>query len=321
MAKKKKKKRASKKKKKETKAKAKKVVSKAIKDKRKADMIAEAIAASKKAAELIAKYDAMPEKILNDVKATRSSDPLMSEEQKTRENAVQVYIKEQVNHSELIQLPVVPSSFEVQSGQNNQTANVNAAGEVNLVGKRALKTVDLQAFFPAQDYNFLVCERKSDPYAYIRWLEKRKNEGTVLRVIITGTGVNMACLIDDLKYGEDDATGDVNFTISLKEYRTLKAARINKNTASGKSKSKKKNSNIYITKKGDTIKKIAKKKLGSASKGKKLYKKNKKAIEKAFKKWIKEENKRRKKAGKKKLKWKNSKKGKHLAPGTRIVLK
>lgn len=320
MGKKKKKSKKKNKKKKETKKKAKKTVKKVVKNEKKADMIAEAITQSKISDKLLKLYETYPEKILNDVKSTRNDDPLMDESQKTRENAVQVYIKETANHKALIQFPVVPQSFEVQSGQNNQTLIINQAGEVNLPGKRALRVIELQSFFPNQDYNFLVCERKSDPYTYIRWMEKRKREGTVLRVIITGTGVNMACLIDDLRYGEDDATGDVNFTVTLKEYRTLKVTRENK-TSSGGTTKKKTDSNIYITKKGDTIKKIAKKMLGSASKGKKLYKKNKKAIEKAFKKWIKEENKRRKKAGKKKLKWKNSKKGKHLAPGTRIVLK
>lgn len=201
------------------------------------------------------------------------------------------------------QFPVLPEEFEVGEGHANQTLNINAMGEVNLPGKRNLRTINLKATFPAHDYGYLSCPRKPDPYWYVRWLKKQKEAGAILRIIITKSDVNMLCLIDELTYGANDNTGDVNYTLNLKEYRVLKA-RLPKSAKKG----------VYVTKAGDSLKKIAKLKLGSASKSKALYKKNKKAIEKAFKKW-------KKKAGAKKVPWKNSKYGKHLAPGTKIYLR
>ena len=215
---------------------------------------------------------------------------------------IQVYIEEAENKSESIQLPVVPASFMIGDGQNNVVVNITSLGEANLPGKKALRELTLNSFFPNQDYGFLVCKRKSNPYDYIEWLRKRKNNGTVMRVIITGADINFTCLIEKLEYGEDDASGDVNYSIALKEYVKLvsseKKSSGGKSTSSGRSK--KATPKTYTVKKGDTLKKIAKKYLGSASKSKSLYKKNKKK--------------------KGSVKAKNSQNGKYLIKGTKLVL-
>lgn len=231
---------------------------------------------------------------------------------------IQVYIEEAEDKSKSIQLPVLPASFMIDDGQNNVVVNITSLGDANLPGKKALRELTLASFFPNQDYGFLVCKRKSNPYEYIEWLRKRKNNGTVMRVIITGADINFTCLIEKLEYGEDDASGDVNYSIALKEYVKLvsseKKSSGGKSTSSGRSK--KATPKTYTVKKGDTLKKIAKKYLGSASKSKSLYKKNKKAIENAFKKWKKKKNKKKKGS----VKAKNSQNGKYLIKGTKLVL-
>lgn len=227
---------------------------------------------------------------------------------------IQVYIEEAGDKDESIQLPVVPASFSVSGGQNNVVVNITSLGDANLPGKKALRELNLSSFFPAQDYDFLVCERLGDPYDYIEWLQDRKDDGTILRVIITGTDINFTCLIEKLTYGEDDASGDVNYSLDLKEYVTLTASQ--KKSKSTVKRTEKKKPKTYTVKKGDTLKKIAKKYLGSASKSKDLYKKNKKVIENAFKKWKKEQNKKKKGS----VKAKNSQNGKYLVKGTKLVL-
>lgn len=231
---------------------------------------------------------------------------------------IQVYIEEAEDKSESIQLPVVPASFMIDDGQNNVVVNITSLGDANLPGKKSLREMTLSSFFPNQDYGFLVCERKKNPYDYISWLRKRKNNGTIMRVVITGADINFTCLIEKLEYGEDDASGDVNFTIELKEYVTLKSSESKSSSGSSSSGIKrlsKSKPKTYTVKKGDTLKKIAKKYLGSASKSKSLYKKNKKVIENAFKKW----KKAQKKKGKK-VKAKNSQNGKYLIKGTKLTL-
>lgn len=234
---------------------------------------------------------------------------------------IQVYLEEAANKDESIQLPVLPASFNISEAQNNVVVNITSLGDANLPGKRALRELTLSSFFPNQDYGFLVCERKKDPYDYISWLRERKRKGTIMRIIITGAHINFTCLIEKLEYGEDDASGDVNYTIELKEYRELESSE-SKSSNSGSSSGTKSSGRVskskpktYTVKKGDTLKKIAKKYLGSASKSKSLYKKNKKVIEAAFKNW----KKKQKKKGKK-VKAKNSKNGKYLIKGTILTL-
>lgn len=217
-----------------------------------------------------------------------------------------------------LRLPVLPEKFEVQSTQSNETVTVHTVGEVNLLGTSGLKTMDLSSFFPNQDYNFAYNVGRKQPYEYINQLAKWKDNGTILELTITDTNINFDVTIESLTYSESDVTGDVNYSIQLKEYRTLK--RINRTSKGG-------SSNKYKVKKGDTLKKIAKKTMGKASYSKKIYKKNKKVIEAAVKKYVKKENARRKKYNKKHpkkkkklLKWKSSNKGKRLIPGTVLII-
>lgn len=193
---------------------------------------------------------------------------------------------------EEIQLPILPPTFEVSLDTGHGSITVHTFGEVLLLGKRGLKTLELSSFFPGQEYNFAQYKKDRAPIKYVNkingWLEK------VIRVIITGSNVNRRFVITAFKYSED-STVDVNYTLSLKEYRmpTLKSKR------SQKDKDK-----TYTVKKGDTLKSIAKKMTGSSKNASNIYKKNKSIIEKAAKKH-------------KRL---SSKNGKYLYPGTKLVI-
>ena len=224
------------------------------------------------------------------------------------------------NGNDKIRLPILPSSFEVESSQQNISENVHRKGEVNLLGKRNLKTIEISSFFPNHDYPFCQYHGFQKPYIYVKKIEGWKDSNVTPRLIITGEAdINMEVSIENFKYGENDATGDVNFTINLKEYIVVKYSKPAKktNTKTGKKVNKKaattlrsilnklKNGGtIYKVKKGDTLLKIAKKKTGKSSNWTKIYNLNKKTIEKAAK----------------KHKRKSSSKGKYLYAGTKLVI-
>lgn len=44
-------------------------------------------------------------------------------------------------------LPVTPASFKVGRTYNNSTLNINAIGEINMLGKEAFRHYPLKAFF------------------------------------------------------------------------------------------------------------------------------------------------------------------------------
>lgn len=125
--------------------------------------------------------------------------------------------------SKKVRIPVLPSEYTVSSSQNNQTVNVIGLGEVTLKGKRGLRSVSFSSFFPkhyAADY----CEttRMKAPRKYVEAIEKLKRAGAV-KLIITGTQINFRCTIESFEWGENDGTGDINYTLTLKEYRAPSA--------------------------------------------------------------------------------------------------
>lgn len=171
--------------------------------------------------------------------------------------------------SDKFKLPVTPESFEIAVNHVNTVVNVISVGEINLLGKTGLKSVSLSSFFPAQDYNFSKADRDK-PKSYVNKLEKWRKNNTLIRFIISGV-INMQCSIESFTWGEKDGTGDIYYTVTLKEYRKVS---VKKRTT------KKIKATTHKIKKGETLAKIAKKYYGksSASYRNKIYNANKKII-------------------------------------------
>lgn len=117
--------------------------------------------------------------------------------------------------------PVTPGSFEVSQKFNNSTITINSIGEINMLGKQGLRAVKFQAFFPNNDYDFAMNYSMS-PYGYVEKIAQMAKAGQPCRINITGTAISMPCTIDDFSYSEKDGTGDVYFSIELKEYRYVR---------------------------------------------------------------------------------------------------
>lgn len=117
-----------------------------------------------------------------------------------------------------LRIPVLPSSYQVSTSQNNTTVNINGLGEINLLGKRGLATVGFSSFFPYRYQSF--CETSiKRPKEYIRLLEKMKRNGA-MKLHITGI-VSMNVTIESLDYEENDGTKDITYTLNMREYRYL----------------------------------------------------------------------------------------------------
>ena len=122
--------------------------------------------------------------------------------------------------TKMLMLPVPPGEFTVSTGNNNKTFNIHALGEISLIGKSKLSTITFSSIFPAQDYPFCPSNILK-PYQYVKLIEAMKQSGKPIRLIITDTNINNYFTIESFEYGEKDGSGDVAYTITLKEYRHI----------------------------------------------------------------------------------------------------
>lgn len=183
---------------------------------------------------------------------------------------MEIWVK---NDEYAMQLPVLPSSFELNSLQNNTVVNINEIGEVNLLGKRGLESISISSFFPNQHYSFCKVQ-PLPPYEYCNILKKWKDDNELLRFIITNTNINMPCTIESFTFGEADGLGDVTYKVDFKEYRSISTARVTKVYKTKK----------YKVKKHDTWYKIARKFTGNSANASKIAKYNKSKVKKRPKK-------------------------------------
>lgn len=169
-----------------------------------------------------------------------------------------------------IQLPVLPESYEYSTSQNHQTINVVKTGDFLLLGNKALEELSFSSFFPysaESSAGYTTQCKFKEPLHLINTLKAWKNNKRIIRVIFTKTNINQEFVITQFKYRQQDGSGDFYYDISLKAYNrqkvtvsvggvtTLAAARDEQSTESV----------TYTVQAGETLKEIAKKKLGSSS--------------------------------------------------------
>lgn len=123
-----------------------------------------------------------------------------------------------------VRIPVLPSGYSVTSEQKNTNVDIIGLGEVTLRGKRKLREISFSSFFPYR-YDSSYCDVTSlkTPQAYVKLIESMKQSGTV-KLIITGTPISFRCTIESFKWDEEDGTGDIYYTLTLKEYRAPSAS-------------------------------------------------------------------------------------------------
>ncbi|BCN32066.1 LysM peptidoglycan-binding domain-containing protein [Anaeromicropila herbilytica] len=173
---------------------------------------------------------------------------------------------------EYIRLPILPSSLEIGNTMQNSTVNISNFGEVNLLGNKGLRTITLSSFFPKKFYSFVQYSDYPTPDKCVNLIKSWMNNP--IDVFITSI-IKLSMTIESFSYSRQDATGDVTYTLELKEYKkptvkTYKKIKVEKSNKkiqhpALKRKYKLKMPINYVVQKGDTILSIAQKLTGSAS--------------------------------------------------------
>ena len=181
-----------------------------------------------------------------------------------------------------MRLPVLPSTVEAGSTSNNTTIDINGIGEVMLLGNEDLRTMTIESFFPNQDYFFVEYNNYLEPWDFVSKILDWKASKKPIRLIITGTVLNTEMGIENFNYGERDGSGDVYYTLDLKDYRRLKVKTIAKKKEIKQETKRpvptKPKQKTYVVKKGDNLWNISKRFYGNGNQWKKIYNANKKVI-------------------------------------------
>lgn len=120
-------------------------------------------------------------------------------------------------------LPVTPESFEVGAGIKIETVNIHALGDLRIAGYPILDNISISGFFPARRYRFAITD-DVQPYALVAQFKAWAASRAVVRFLVTGTDVNLPVLVETIRYGERDGSGDVYYTLTLAEYRHVSAS-------------------------------------------------------------------------------------------------
>lgn len=126
------------------------------------------------------------------------------------------------NNADVIKIPIPPSSWSFGSPygvRNFETINL---GTISLIGKRGVKSISFSGFFPRdlRTYNFDRSNQMSG-WDYVKKIEEWRRREIPVRLIITDTPMNIAMVINNFRYGINDGTGDIQYTINMQEFKFL----------------------------------------------------------------------------------------------------
>ena len=184
---------------------------------------------------------------------------------------------------EVLELPYPLQEWSLSSPHNTYNFTTINTGEVLAIGKKNLKSITINSVFPARDYPFLLTKNYPEPEACVQMIEKWKNSGKPIRVVIVDTDINYAMAIEDFSHGMEsmDGSKDVTFTLSLIEYSYLNVERSNPKSSKNKKDLKdrpgeKKESGVtrHKVKQGDTLWDLSAKYLGNPRRWQEIAKLN-----------------------------------------------
>lgn len=201
-----------------------------------------------------------------------------------------IYIKA-LDGSGEIQVPWLPNSFSFSvNGARMASYDILDAGEIRVPNGRNLRSFAWSSIFPGEGHSNLPFLRGDwvDPRTYQGILSRWYQNGTPLRLLMTGTPINHDVYLEDYSVEYAGGYGDYSYSVSFIEKRdlTIKGSTPDATTASTTTASKPATSTAktYKIKSGDTLWGIAQKELGSGSKYSIIYSLNKTIIEETAKK-------------------------------------
>lgn len=194
---------------------------------------------------------------------------------------VDIYLRE-VNGDREIRFPWLPDTITFGSGEAIMASyEILNLGEVVIPTGVGLGAYSWESVFPGSgrtDSSLLRGEWKK-PAHYDDILNDWKEKGTKLNLMVTGYPINKSVYIVDYKGEASGGFGDITYSISLKEARTIRVTSSKVEVKKATVRPVTQEQETYTIKDGDTLWEIAEKELGAGSRWKEIYNANKSIIE------------------------------------------
>ena len=181
------------------------------------------------------------------------------------------------NGEQRIYFTVNPAKITVTRPNENRVKHLSMGGTVNIWGGRGLRTVTLETFLPDSASPFYGGQ---EPESILSMLKSWQDSGDPVRLIISGSDINDAFLIEDVSETLAEGDRDVGLTLTLREYKfksALAALAGGSGTASSagtKRTDERTAAKSYTVKRGDTLWDIAHRFYGSGTEWRRIAEKN-----------------------------------------------
>ena len=119
--------------------------------------------------------------------------------------------------------PYLPEKLKVRRAANYQSYDIISLGQVKIPqGREAVQISWNGYFFGRARKNMSYLGNWASPKNCVLQLRKWYREGTVLRLLVTQTHINIDVTIAKFEATETGGLGDIEYSITLYEYRQLK---------------------------------------------------------------------------------------------------
>lgn len=179
------------------------------------------------------------------------------------------------NGEQQFSFTVNPEKLTVSRPNCNRVETLAAGGTVNLWGGRGLREVTFTTFLPGESSPFY---DGTDGAQVLALLKRWQDSGDPVRLIVSGSDINDAFLIEDVTETLREGDGDVTLTLALREYKFTRTAAVQTAGASSGKKSARADERVtpgtWTVKRGDTLWGIACTLYGDGTRWREIAKKN-----------------------------------------------
>lgn len=172
--------------------------------------------------------------------------------------------------SQKLRFPVHPEKIKIKQGSSNDFVEIVGLGEVTIMQEKPEAEISWSSFFPATRFPGVQVDSLTPPEELEKTIHTWMGSKKPSHLIITGTSINIFCTIEKFDCEEKGgAVGDLEYSITLKEYRQPTIRQVNVDELGIASVSNQEartdntlTSDTYSVVKGDCLYNIARAELG-----------------------------------------------------------